>query len=419
LAVSYDVLKSPDNDWDQVWIGANIATMAGAAPYGSIDNAALAIKGERIAWIGAAAEGHCRAQAQGTNVRDAQGMWITPGLIDCHTHLVYGGNRVEEFEQRLAGASYEDIARAGGGIQSTVRATRSSSRDSLYESALARLKCLMAEGVTTIEIKSGYGLDLAAERRLLEVARDLGETLPISVKKTFLGLHSLPPEFAAQRQRFVDEVSGPWLTALAAAGLVDAVDSFCEGIAFSVPETEQFLRAAKKLELSSHVHAGQLSDIGAAQLAAKYAALSADHLEYLSAEGARAMAAAGTVAVLLPTAYFTLRQSTPPPISLLRNAGVPLAVATDSNPGTSPCTSILLALSMACTLFGLTPEEALTGVTRNAAQALGLSKDVGTIEVGKRADLAFWRIERPAQLCYGLGGNPCAAVMYRGKIRDL
>jgi imidazolonepropionase len=326
---------------------------------------------------------------------------------------------VEEFEQRLAGASYEDIARAGGGIQSTVRATRSSSRDSLYESALARLKCLMAEGVTTIEIKSGYGLDLAAERRLLEVARDLGETLPISVKKTFLGLHSLPPEFAAQRQRFVDEVSGPWLTALAAAGLVDAVDSFCEGIAFSVPETEQFLRAAKKLELSSHVHAGQLSDIGAAQLAAKYAALSADHLEYLSAEGARAMAAAGTVAVLLPTAYFTLRQSTPPPISLLRNAGVPLAVATDSNPGTSPCTSILLALSMACTLFGLTPEEALTGVTRNAAQALGLSKDVGTIEVGKRADLAFWRIERPAQLCYGLGGNPCAAVMYRGKIRDL
>jgi imidazolonepropionase len=419
LAVSYDVLKSPDNDWDQVWIGANIATMAGAAPYGSIDNAALAIKGERIAWIGAAAEGHCRAQAQGTNVRDAQGMWITPGLIDCHTHLVYGGNRVEEFEQRLAGASYEDIARAGGGIQSTVRATRSSSRDSLYESALARLKCLMAEGITTIEIKSGYGLDLAAERRLLEVARDLGETLPISVKKTFLGLHSLPPEFAAQRQRFVDEVSGPWLTALAAAGLVDAVDSFCEGIAFSVPETEQFLRAAKKLELSSHVHAGQLSDIGAAQLAAKYAALSADHLEYLSAEGVRAMAAAGTVAVLLPTAYFTLRQSTPPPISLLRNAGVPLAVATDSNPGTSPCTSILLALSMACTLFGLTPEEALTGVTRNAAQALGLSKDVGTIEVGKRADLAFWRIERPAQLCYGLGGNPCAAVMYRGKIRDL
>jgi len=410
--------KSKDIDWDQLWIGANIATMAGTAPYGSIENAALAIKGERIAWIGAAAEGQRRAQARGIPVRDAAGMWITPGLIDCHTHLVYGGNRVEEFEQRLGGMSYEDIARAGGGIQSTVRATRASSRHSLYESALARLKCLMAEGVTTIEIKSGYGLELAAERRLLEVARDLGENLPVSVKKTFLGLHSLPPESAAQRQRFVNEVSGPWLNELAAAGLVDAVDSFCEGIAFSVPETAQFLEAAKKLGLRAHLHAGQLSDMGAPQLAAKYHALSADHLEYVSAEGARAMAAAGTVAVLLPTAYFTLRQATPPPIALFREAGLPLAVATDSNPGTSPCTSILLAMSMACTLFGLTPEEAVAGVTRSAAQALGVLEDVGTIEVGKRADLAFWRIERPAQLCYGLGGNPLAAVMYRGKIRE-
>jgi imidazolonepropionase len=412
------VLNSPDNDWDQVWIGANVATMAGTAPYGTIDNAALAIKGERIAWVGPAAEGQRRAQAQGTSVRDAAGMWITPGLIDCHTHLVYGGNRVEEFEQRLCGVSYEDIARAGGGIQATVRATRSSSRDSLYESALERLKRLMAEGVTTIEIKSGYGLELAAERRLLEVARDLGENLPVAVQKTFLGLHSLPPEFASRRQRFVDEVSGPWLSALAAANLVDAVDSFCEGIAFSVAETGQFLEAAKKLGLRSHVHAGQLSDIGAAQLAAKYTALSADHLEYLSADGARAMASAGTVAVLLPTAYFTLRQSKPPQITLLRDAGVPLAVATDSNPGTSPCTSILLALSMACTLFGLTPEEALAGVTRNAAQALGVREEVGTIEAGKRADLAFWRIERPAQLCYGLGANPLAAVMYRGALRS-
>jgi imidazolonepropionase len=413
------VLKPSDNDWDQVWIGANIATMAGTAPYGSIDNAALAIKGERIAWIGAAAEGQRRAQTQRVSIHDAAGMWITPGLIDCHTHLVYGGNRVEEFEQRLSGTSYEDIARAGGGIQSTVRATRASSRDSLYESALERLKCLMAEGVTTIEIKSGYGLDLAAERRMLEVARELGEKQPISVKKTFLGLHSLPPESAAQRQRFVNEVSGPWLKDLAAAGLVDAVDSFCEGIAFSVPETEQFLEAAKKLGLRAHVHAGQLSDMGAPQLAAKYHALSADHLEYISADGARAMAAAGTVAVLLPTAFFTLRQTTPPPIALLREAGLPLAVATDSNPGTSPCTSILLAMSMACTLFGLTPEEALAGATRSAAQALGVLDEVGTIEVGKRADLAFWRIERPAQLCYGLGGNPLSAVMYRGRVRSL
>jgi imidazolonepropionase len=412
------VLKSSDNDWDQVWIGANIATMAGSAPYGSIEDAALAIKGERIAWIGAAAEGRRRAQSQGISIRDAAGMWITPGLIDCHTHLVYGGNRVEEFEQRLGGTSYEDIARAGGGIQSTVRATRASSREALYESALARLKCLMAEGVTTIEIKSGYGLELAAERRMLEVARDLGEKQSVSVKKTFLGLHSLPPDSTAQRQGFVNEVSGPWLNELAAAGLVDAVDSFCEAIAFSVAETEQFLRAAKKLGLPAHVHAGQLSDMGAPQLAAKYHALSADHLEYVNADGARAMAAAGTVAVLLPTAYFTLRQTTPPPIALLRDAGLPLAVATDSNPGTSPCTSILLAMSMACTLFGLTPEEALAGVTRSAAQALGVLEEVGTIEVGKRADLAFWRIERPAQLCYGLGGNPCAAVMYRGRIRE-
>jgi imidazolonepropionase len=411
------VLKSKDNDWDQVWIGANIATMAGNTAYGSIDNAALAIRGERIAWLGPAAEGQRRAESQGTPINDAAGLWITPGLIDCHTHLVYGGNRVEEFEQRLKGASYEEIARAGGGIQSTVRATRSSSRDSLYESALARLKCLMAEGITTVEIKSGYGLELAAERRLLEVARDLGKNLPVSVKKTFLGLHSLPPEFAAQRQRFVDEVSGPWLRSLAAANLVDAVDAFCENIAFSVAETEQFLRAAQQLGLAAHLHAGQLSDLGAAQLAAKYSALSADHLEYLSADGALAMAAAGSVAVLLPTAYFTLRQSTPPPIAMLRDAGVLLAVATDSNPGTSPCTSILLALSMACTLFGLTPEEALAGATRNAAQALGVRNEVGTIEVGKRADLAFWRIERPAQLCYGLGGNPLAAVMYRGTLR--
>jgi imidazolonepropionase len=417
LVVSYGVLNSPDNDWDQVWTGANIATMAGPAPYGAIDDAALAIKGERIVWIGASAEGRRRAQAQGTPIHDAGGMWITPGLIDCHTHLVYGGNRLEEFERRLKGVSYEDIARSGGGIQSTVRATRSATSEVLYESALARLRCMMAEGVTTIEIKSGYGLEFAAERRLLEVARDLGQRLPLSVKRTFLGLHSLPPEFAGERQRFVDEVSGPWLNALAEANLVDAVDSFCEGIAFSVPETEQFLRAAKKLGLPAHVHAGQLSDMGGAQLAAKYSALSADHLEYLSADGARALAAAGTVAVMLPTAYFTLRQSEPPPIATLREAGVRLAVATDSNPGTSPCTSILLAMSMACTLFGLTPEEALAGVTRNAAQALGVQKEVGTIEVGKRADLAFWPIERPAQLCYGLGGNPCAAVMYRGEMR--
>jgi imidazolonepropionase len=287
----------------------------------------------------------------------------------------------------------------------------------LHAAAAIRAKRLMSEGVTTIEVKSGYGLELDSERRLLEVARDLGTELPVSIKKTFLGLHALPREYAADRQGFVRKVSGPWLESLAAAGLVDAVDAFCENIAFSTQETAQLLRAAKRLGLPAHVHAGQLSDMGAAELAAEWGALSADHLEYLSAAGARSLAAAGTVAVLLPTAYFTLRQTTPPPVDLLREAGVALAVATDCNPGSSPCTSILLALNMACTLFGLTPQEALSGVTRHAARALGALADIGTLEVGKRADVAFWRIDRPAELCYGLGANPCVNVLQAGELR--
>ena len=411
--------KSSGSEWDQVWIGADIATMvAGAGPYGNIKNAALAVKGERIAWIGPASEAKSRAAAQNLSPHDARGLWMTPGLIDCHTHLVYGGNRVEEFEKRLCGVSYEEIARAGGGIQSTVQATRAATHEELYASAELRAKRLMSEGVTTIEVKSGYGLDLGPERRLLEVARDLGKQLPVSIKKTFLGLHALPREFAARRQDFVNQVSGPWLEALASEGLVDAVDAFCENIAFSLQETGRFLEAAKRLGLSAHVHAGQLSDMGAAELAAKWAALSADHLEYLSAAGARALASAGTTAVLLPAAYYTLRQTTPPPIALLRDAGAAFAVATDCNPGTAPCTSILLALNMACTLFGLTPEEALTGATRQAARALGALDEIGTLEVGKRADAAFWRIERPAELSYGLGANPCVGVMYGGELRD-
>jgi imidazolonepropionase len=418
MVVSYVVEKSSDSEWDDVWVGANIATMLGdAAPYGSLTNAALAVKDGRIAWIGSAADAAAMAQPKGAELREVHGLWMTPGLIDCHTHLVYGGNRVAEFEQRLQGSTYEDIARAGGGIQATVRATRAASAQDLYESARIRLERLMSEGVTTIEIKSGYGLKLAEERRLLEVAWELGERLPVSVRKTFLGLHSLPPENAADRSAFVSEVCGPWLSSLVADGLVDAVDAFCEGIAFSVPETERLLIAARDLGLRAHVHAGQLSDVGAAQLAAAWGALSADHLEYLSADGAQAMAAAGTVAVLLPAAYFTLRQTQPPPVALLRSAGVPLAVATDCNPGTAPCTSILTAMNMACILFGLTPEEALAGVTREAARALGLQHDVGTLEVGKRADFALWRIERPAELCYGLGANPCVAVIYQGDLR--
>lgn len=410
--------KPSDREWDQVWIGADLATMvAGAGAYGNIKNAALAVKGERIAWIGPAAEGARKAAELCVPVHGVRGHWITPGLIDCHTHLVYGGNRVEEFEQRLCGVSYEEIARAGGGIQSTVKATRAATHEELQESATVRAKRLMAEGVTTIEVKSGYGLELGAERRLLEVARDLGAELPVSITKTFLGLHALPSEFAADRQDFVNQASGPWLESLAAAGLVDAVDVFCENIAFSVPEAGRLLRAAKQLGLPAHVHAGQLSDMGAAELAAKWGALSADHLEYLSAAGARALAAAGTVAVLLPTAYFTLRQKKPPPVASLRESGVALAIATDCNPGSSPCTSILLALNMACTLFGLTAEEALSGATRHAAMALGALDEIGTLEIGKRADFALWRIERPAELCYGLGANPCAGVVHRGKLR--
>jgi imidazolonepropionase len=406
-------------EWDRVWIGADIATMvAGGEPYGKLNNAALAVKGERIAWIGPAAEARRRAAAEDIAVEDCQGLWITPGLIDCHTHLVYGGDRVEEFEKRLCGVSYEEIARAGGGIQSTVNATRALDSESLADATAVRARRLMSEGVTTIEVKSGYGLELATERRMLEVARSLGRELPVSIKTTYLGLHALPKDFLGSRQEYVHLASGPWLEELAAAGLVDAVDAFCENIAFSLEETGQFLRAARNLGLPAHLHAGQLSDMGAAELAAQYAALSADHLEYLSERGARALGAAGTVATLLPGAYFTLRQTTPPPVALLREAGVPTAVATDCNPGTSPCTSLLLMLNMACTLFGLTPEESLSGATRHAARALGLQEEVGTLAAGKRADFALWDIARPAELCYALGANPLAGVVYRGGPRS-
>jgi imidazolonepropionase len=393
--------------------------VAGGEPYGNLADAALAVKGERIAWIGPAAEAAARAAAGNTPVESCHGLWMTPGLIDCHTHLVYGGNRVEDFEKRLCGVSYEEISRAGGGIQSTVSATRAAAAETLYASALVRACRLMSEGVTTLEIKSGYGLELDAERRLLTVARELGRRLPLSVRTTYLGLHALPPEYRADRAGFVARACGPWLEALAGAGLVDAVDAFCENIAFTLAETEQLLCAAEALGLRAHVHAGQLTDMGAAELAARYHALSADHLEYLSDAGARALAAAGTVAVLLPGAYFMLRQSDPPPIRLLRQAGVPMAVATDCNPGTSPCTSLLLALNMACTLFDLTPLEALSGVTCHAAQALGLQAELGTLEVGKRADFALYRIDRPAELCYNLGANPCVSVVHGGAVRTV
>jgi imidazolonepropionase len=399
-------------------VGADLATMVkSATPYGALTDGAIAVKGERIAWLGSASEGRQHAASQGLKAEEAEGLWVTPGLIDCHTHLVYGGNRVAEFEQRLCGVSYEDIARSGGGIQSTVTATREASLESLRESAAKRLKRLMSEGITTIEIKSGYGLDFDTERRMLKIARELGESFPIRVRKTFLGLHSLPPEYRQDRQRFVDLVCRSWLGALVHEGLVDAVDAFCENIAFSVQESAQLLEAAKQLGVPAHLHAGQLSDMGAVELAARCHALSADHLEFVNRRAAEEMAAADTVAVLLPTAYFTLKQTTPPPVALLRETGVTMAVATDCNPGTSPCSSLLVALNMSCTLFGLTPEEALRGATANAAKALGLSAETGTLEVGKRADLAFWRIERPAELAYGLGANPCVQVVQGGRRR--
>jgi len=406
-------------DWDQVWTGANVATMRDdVAPYGVLHDAAIAVRGERIAWVGPASLAARVPAMRRAEVRDVGGAWITPGLIDCHTHLVYGGNRVGEYERRLGGASYAEIAREGGGIQATVRATRAASAAELLEHAALRARRLMAEGVTTIEVKSGYGLELATERRLLEVARSLERDLPVSIATTFLGLHALPEEYRMDRQAYVDQVSGPWLATLAAAGLVDAVDAFCESIAFNLAETEQYLRSARALGLPMHLHAGQLTDLGAAELAARYGALSADHLEYVGVEGAQALARSGTVAVLLPGAYFTLRQTEPPPVAALRAAGVSIAVATDCNPGTSPCTSLLLAMNMACTLFGLTPLEAVRGTTIAAARALGIAADRGTLEAGKRADFALWSIDRPAELCYGLGANPCIGVVHRGRLRE-
>ncbi len=407
-----------DAEWDFVLCGVNLATMADdGGDYGAVPDAAIAVKGERIAWIGTAATARAQASARGAALREMNGLWVTPGLIDCHTHLVFGGNRALEFEMRLNGATYEQIARAGGGIQSTVEATRAASDVQLQESALRRAQQLAAEGVTTLEIKSGYGLELQQELRMLRTARALQSQLPISVQTTFLGLHALPPAYRDRRDEFVAQVIGPWLDAVATENLADAVDAFCESIAFTRTETESLLLRAKALGLGIHLHAGQLTDMGAAQLAAQCGAWSADHLEYVDAAGVAALAQSGTVAVMLPGAYFTLRQDHPPPVGAFRAAGVRMAVATDCNPGTSPCTSLLLAMNMACTLFGMTPAEALAGTTRHAARALGLGSDRGTLAPGKRADLALWRIDRPAELSYGLCANPCVEVIHRGRLQ--
>ncbi len=401
--------------WDTLWIDANLATMvANGAPYGAIERGAIAAKEGAIAWVGAAADLAGAPETLAREVRACDGAWISPGLIDCHTHLVFGGDRAGEFEQRLLGASYEEIARAGGGIAATVAATRAASKEELIASAAQRLAGLRREGVTTVEIKSGYGLSLESERRMLQAARELGEG--VRVRTTFLGLHALPPEYRDNRAAFVEAVCEAMLPELADEGLVDAVDAFCETIGFTLAETEQVFRAAKALGLPVKLHAEQLSNQGGAALAALYGALSADHLEYLEPPGIAAMADAGTVAVLLPGAFYFLRESKLPPIAALRAAGVAMAVATDCNPGTSPLTSPLLAMNLACTLFRLTPEEALAGFTRGAARALGLQDQIGTLEVGKAADLAIWNVRSPAELSYWLGAPLLRERVFAGRV---
>ena len=395
-------------------VGANGADGAAADGYGMRRDAALVTRDGKIAWIGARADAPRAARTI-----DGGGGWLTPGLIDCHTHIVHAGNRSDEFEARLNGASYEDIARGGGGIMSTVRATRAASGAELLRQSLPRVASLLAEGVTTIEIKSGYGLTLEAETTMLRAARRVAELLPVAVATTFLGAHAVPPEFSGRADDYIDALCAHMLPALARAGLVDAVDAFCERIGFTAAQTARLFEAAKALGLPVKLHAEQLSDQGGAALVARYGGLSADHLEHLGAAGIAAMAGAGTVAVLLPGAYYFLRDHTAPPIAALRAAGVPMAVATDCNPGTSPMTSILLAMNMACTLWRLTPQEALAGVTVHAARALGRQDEIGTLEVGKRADLALWNIARPADLAYAIGFNPCKMVFNAGLPRQV
>lgn len=390
----------------QLLTDLHVATMAhGDAPYGMIRDAAIAIQDGKIAWVGPQTD--VPADFAGLDQRSLGGRVVTPGLIDCHTHIVHGGDRAVEFEMRLNGASYEEVARAGGGIVSTVTATRAASEDELLAQALRRVDVLIAEGVTTIEIKSGYGLDTETELRMLRVARMIADQRPIRVKTTFLGAHATPAEYAGRDDDYVDEVCIPALRAAHAEGLVDAVDGFCEGIAFQPAQIARVFDVARDLGLPVKLHAEQLSNLGGAKLAASYGALSADHIEYLDEPGVRAMADAGTVAVILPGAFYTLRETQQPPVALLRKHKVPMALATDINPGSSPLNSILLTMNMGCTLFRMTPEEALRGVTQHAAAALGLA-DLGTIAPGQVADLAVWDIAEPAELSYRIGFNPLA-----------
>jgi imidazolonepropionase len=398
---------------DRIWTGARIATLDPGRPgLGVVENGALAARGGRIAWVGPAAE---MPAFDAVERIDLDGRWVTPGLIDCHTHLVYAGNRAHEFELRLAGASYEEIARAGGGILSTVKATRAATEAELVNAALPRLDALIAEGVTAVEIKSGYGLATETEARQLRAARALGSLRPIAVVTTFLGAHALPPEAGADKDGYIDRLCREMLPAIAGEGLADAVDAFMEGIAFDAAQTARVLEAARQLGLPVKLHADQLSNLGGAALAARFQALSADHLEYTDEAGAAAMADAGTVAVLLPGAFYCLHETQRPPVDLLRKHGVRIALATDSNPGSSPLVSLLLAMNMGATLFRLTVEEIVAGVTREAARALGRLADAGTLEAGKWCDLGVWDVERLAELPYRMGFNPLHKRVWRGQ----
>ena len=406
-------------DWDTIWINANLATMAGTGmPYGKIENGAIAAKCDRIVWVGSMDALTGKPDTLANHVVDIAGKWVTPGLIDCHTHLVFGGSRASEFEQRLQGVSYEEIARAGGGIVSTMTATREASEEALVRASLPRLSNLIREGCTTVEIKSGYGLEKSAEIKQLSVARTLGESLPVNVQTTFLGAHALPPEFKGRQADYIEQVIEEMMPAVAESGAADAVDAFCESIGFTAAETEAVFKSAQAHDLPVKLHAEQLSDLGGAALAARFGALSADHLEFVSEDGVLAMAAAGTVAVVLPGAFYILRETQLPPIDLFRKHGVDIAIASDFNPGSSPVPSLLLMLNMSCTLFRMTPEEALAGATRNAAKALGLAADRGTLEVGKRADLAIWNISQPAELAYWAGYNPLHTLIHDGTAID-
>ncbi len=399
---------------DSIWTGADVAAMRkNEQPYGLIKNGALVVSGGTLAWVGPADELPLEILQQADRVHTLHSGVITPGLVDCHTHLVYGGNRAKEFELRLQGVSYEEIQRRGGGIASTVRATRTASEQELFQSGSKRLQALLQEGLTTVEIKSGYGLDLETELKMLRVAGRLGQSLPVTVCPTYLGAHALPREYTAS-DAYIDFVCATVLPEVARLGLATAVDAFCESIAFNREQTSRVFSRAAELGLRVKLHAEQLSNQNGASLAAEYRALSVDHLEYLTDQGIAAMARAKTVAVLLPGAFYCLRESQMPPVAELRSARIPLALSTDSNPGTSPVVSLLLMLNMACTLFRLTPEEALAGITREGARALGLQDRIGTLETGKQADFVLWDIEHPAELAYALGHKPCRRVVRKG-----